>query len=65
MAAAAWLLGASMGGPAVYFGEITDKPQLGPDGEWTDERLKQLWRLLALSGLTAAAVMSLYVWALA
>lgn len=54
-----------MGGPTVYFGEVKDKPLLGPDGEWTDEKLHVLMRLLLGGGLVAAGVLYLYVWALA
>lgn len=51
MAASAWLLAGSMGGQAEYFGEVKDKPQLGPEGqEWTLEKLKTLFRLVVLSG---------------
>lgn len=61
MAAAAWLAGASMGGPAVYFGERREKPVLGPaDAAWTMEKLRLLLRLAMVSGLVAAAGLSLY-----
>jgi adenosylcobinamide-phosphate synthase len=65
MAAAAWLLGASMGGPNVYFGELKDKPVMGPEGEWTDMLLGRLMKLVVVSALISAAVLYLYVWALA
>jgi adenosylcobinamide-phosphate synthase len=46
MAACAWLLQGSMGGPAVYFGEAKWKPNLGPEGQdWSPEKLKRLFRL--------------------
>lgn len=52
MAAAAWLCGAGMGGPAVYFGESVKKPQLGPmDASWGELQLKILLRLILVSGL--------------
>ncbi|MGE4555474.1 MAG: adenosylcobinamide-phosphate synthase CbiB [Desulfovibrionaceae bacterium] len=65
MATAAWLLGASMGGKDVYFGETKDKPVMGPEGEWTDMRLTRLLKLVVVSALISAAVLYLYVWALA
>lgn len=61
MAAAAWLAGAAMGGPAVYDGERREKPVLGPaDTPWTLEKLRLLLRLALISGLVAAAGLSLY-----
>ncbi|MBN2140702.1 MAG: adenosylcobinamide-phosphate synthase CbiB [Desulfovibrionaceae bacterium] len=59
MAAAAWLCGASMGGPAVYFGQRREKPVLGPQGEWTSTRLAALLRLTTRAGLLAAAAILL------
>lgn len=57
MAACAWLLQASMGGPAVYFGEAKWKPNLGPqDQEWSVEKLKRLFRLAVF-----AAFLGLFV----
>jgi adenosylcobinamide-phosphate synthase len=60
MAAAAWLLGASMGGPAVYFGEVKDKPVLGPEGDWTLDKVRRLRSLVLATGLLAAAGLFLY-----
>lgn len=61
MAAAAWLSGASMGGPAVYFGEAREKPVLGPaDADWSLEKLRLLLKLVLVAGLIAAAGLSLY-----
>lgn len=55
MAAAAWMLGAPMGGPGVYFGVVVDKPRLGPEtGEWDDARLVSLGRLVLAAGLGLA-----------
>jgi len=55
MAAAAWLCGASMGGPAVYFGETVDKPKLGPEGElWNSERFSILKKLILCGGIGTA-----------
>jgi len=52
MAVTAWLMGGTMGGPAVYFGTAKDKPHLGPDDQdWTLEKLKIMFRLVLLSGI--------------
>ena len=60
MAAAAWAMGAEMGGPTRYFGQVKDKPRLGPaGGRWDVARLRGLLRLVRLSGLGCAAA----VWA--
>ncbi|MFK4763236.1 adenosylcobinamide-phosphate synthase CbiB [Desulfobaculum sp. SPO524] len=57
MAAAAWLIGASMGGPAIYFGQLKHKPQLGPKRlDWDTEATERLMRLVLLSGLACAAL---------
>jgi adenosylcobinamide-phosphate synthase len=54
MAAAAWLLGAGMGGPTSYSGTMKPKPWLGPaPGEWTDGKLACLERLCLVSALLA------------
>lgn len=51
MAACAWLLEGTMGGPAMYFGTAKNKPHLGPDDqEWTLEKLKRMFRLVLFSG---------------
>lgn len=55
MAAAAWLLGARVGGPAVYFGAAKDKPWLGPEGGfWDEDKLETLLQLCMLAALVAA-----------
>lgn len=64
MATAAWLAGARMGGPTPYFGEIKDKPHIGPEGEWDDYRLKRLIRLALAAGIAGALIMAGYVWAM-
>ena len=55
MTACAWLCGARMGGPSVYFGTLTPKPWLGPEqGEaapWDHARLLALCQLLRYSAL--------------
>ena len=52
MAACAWLLGAGMGGTAVYFGVAKQKPQLGPrEHPWSPEKLKNLFKLLLIAGI--------------
>lgn len=65
MAAAAWLLGAAVGGPASYFGQAKDKPVLGPAGtEWSDAKLRQLLRLGLATGLALALLAAGYALAL-
>lgn len=61
MAAAAWLLGAAVGGPAVYDGQTRDKPILGPEGgQWTRETTARLMRLAAWSAIWCALAMHVY-----
>ena len=64
MAAAAWVMGAHVGGPAVYFGRAKDKPRLGPEGgRWDVRRLRGLLRLTAVSGVACAVVLwAVFVW---
>lgn len=51
MAASAWLMQGTMGGPATYFGELKMKPMLGPEGGiWGLEKLEKLFRLVLFSG---------------
>lgn len=68
MACAAWLLGAGMGGKAVYFGEEKEKPVLGPAGEdWSKLKIKRLLRLISFSGVFSAVLLYIYfslVWIL-
>ncbi|SCM72204.1 CobD/CbiB family cobalamin biosynthesis protein [Desulfovibrio sp. 86] len=71
MTACAWLCGARMAGPSVYFGQLVDKPWLGPPpdkGEpgassavWDAPRLLALCDLLRQSALYGGLVL----WALA
>jgi len=63
MAAAAWMCGAGMGGPAVYFGQAVDKPRLGPEGGWDGPHLRRLFRLVsrAGTGLAVACVLMLFL----
>ncbi|NDV23577.1 adenosylcobinamide-phosphate synthase CbiB [Desulfovibrio sp. JC022] len=67
MAPAAWLLGAPMGGKAVYFGEEKEKPVLGPEaGEWTSLKLKRLGALVMTTAIFSAVLLDIYfvlVWA--
>ena len=55
MAACAWLCGAGMAGPSVYFGEFTPKPWLGPGADssklWNEQRLLALLRLMRYAAL--------------
>ena len=71
MTACAWLCGARMAGPSVYFGEMVDKPWLGPPADeghpgvssamWDAHRLLALCDLLRQSALYGGLVL----WALA
>lgn len=63
MAAAAWMCGAGMGGPAVYFGRAVDKPRLGPAGQWDGPHLRRLFTLVsrAGAGLAAAGFAMLFI----
>lgn len=55
MSASAWLHGAGMGGPAVYAGELKQKPLLGPGGNnWNYDKIVLLLEHLLKSGLVAA-----------
>ncbi|WP_432736626.1 adenosylcobinamide-phosphate synthase CbiB [Maridesulfovibrio sp. FT414] len=67
MAPAAWLLGAPMGGKAVYFGEEKEKPVLGPEaGEWSSLKLKRLGSLVMTTCILSAVLLDIYfvmVWA--
>lgn len=70
MTACAWLCGARMAGPSVYFGELVDKPWLGPPPDkglpgassavWDAPRLLILCDLLRQSALYGGLVL----WAL-
>ncbi len=62
MAAAAWACRASMGGPAVYFDALVDKPRLGPasaseDTSWDAARLVTLLRLCFAAGVCGAVAL--------
>jgi len=55
MAAAAWLFGGQMGGPAEYFGEMKEKPVLGPSGAvWDKKMIRSLINLCKTAGHTSA-----------
>lgn len=57
MATAAWLIGAQMGGPTVYFGVIKEKPVLGPHGkQWDKAMIHALIELCNKTGSIAAWV---------
>jgi adenosylcobinamide-phosphate synthase len=58
MAAAAWLHGAGMGGPAVYHGLPVLKPLIGPQGRaWEREDVLDLIRHLRLAGIAGAVLL--------
>jgi len=55
MAVAAWTQQAGMGGPTLYFGEIQQKPLIGPQGiAWDAQRIRSLLRQTRFAGLLAA-----------
>ncbi len=59
MACAAWLMGARLGGPSIYFGEMVEKPWLGPpEAEakpWDQQKLKDLATMTRLATYFAFA----------
>ncbi len=71
MAAAAWLHHGQMGGRAVYFGQVKDKPLLGPgkpagkgtaveqNGEldWNGEKIRALLRHIRVAGIGGCILM--------
>ncbi len=65
MAACAWLCGARMAGPSVYFGELVQKPWLGPDeseaAPWDRGRLLILFDLMRLGGLCGMNALWLFL----
>ena len=66
MSAAAHAAGVSMGGPARYFGEIKDKPPLGPLGvTWSAAGIRRMRRIIVAAALMAAALLTLLGSALA
>ncbi|MDD3312037.1 adenosylcobinamide-phosphate synthase CbiB [Pseudodesulfovibrio sp.] len=57
MAAAAWLMDAGMGGRAVYFGKVKEKPVLGPgEKPWDRAKIRALIALCKVSGHRAGWV---------
>lgn len=55
MSAAAWLCGARIGGPAIYFGAEKDKPWIGPEGGfWDADKLETLFQLCLLTAALTA-----------
>lgn len=58
MSAAAWLLGARLGGPTVYFGEMNNKPWVGPPADeaqtWDAPKMRALLILVRNAALLAA-----------
>lgn len=62
MAACAWLLEGTMGGPTVYAGKVKEKPLLGPPRKtWTEEKIEKLFLLIARAGwlsIAAATVLA-------
>ena len=59
MSACAHVTGVSMGGPTRYFGEIKDKPFLGPQGvPWSSERIRGMMRTLLLAALLCTVALT-------
>jgi adenosylcobinamide-phosphate synthase len=59
MSAAAHTAGVSMGGPTRYFGEIKDKPPLGPLGvTWTIGGVRRMRRIIVLAAALGVAGLS-------
>ncbi len=71
MTACAWLCGARMAGPSVYFGELVNKPWLGPSPQGEEHAVSlAVWdapRLLALCALLRQSALygGLALWLLA
>lgn len=56
MSAAAHVCGVSMGGPTCYFGELKDKPPLGPqDLPWSTGKIRAMRRVLLLAAMLFTA----------
>lgn len=63
MSAAAHVVGAGMGGPTRYHGEIKNKPRLGPDLAWNSIRIRTLRQVVQMAALLAAAcIIALGTW---
>lgn len=58
MSAAAHVVRAGMGGPTSYFGQVKDKPLLGPAGNpWTEAKVCVLRRVLILAAVLCTVVL--------
>jgi len=61
MSAAAWLLGARMGGPTLYFGRMVNKPWVGPAADkasaWDDKKLRDLCTLVRNAAIIGCVCM--------
>lgn len=63
MAACALAVGASMGGEALYFGQVRQKPRLGPaEGHWNKKAIQNLFRLTLTIGLLWTVMGSAALW---
>ncbi len=59
MATCAWLVGGAMGGTTVYFGEVKEKPNLGPQGQqWTSRKIEVLFKLVRRAGWLTVLIAS-------
>jgi adenosylcobinamide-phosphate synthase len=61
MAAAAWICGGSMGGPATYFGRTVGKPRLGPDHAAWDAGRQRLLRRVVMAAAFFVVVAAVLV----
>ncbi|MCF8085726.1 MAG: cobalamin biosynthesis protein [Desulfohalobiaceae bacterium] len=63
MAACAWAVGAEMGGEALYFGQVREKPRLGPSGgDWDRKAIQNLFRLTLVLGLVWTVLGCAVLW---
>lgn len=55
MATAAWIVGARMGGPTLYFGRMVNKPWVGPHADkasvWDEQKLRNLCALIRAAAI--------------
>ncbi len=61
MACAAWLMNARLAGPSVYFGEMVDKPWLGPSANdakpWDRQKLEHLHTIIQVGAYSALVLL--------
>lgn len=66
MCACAWLCAGHMAGPSIYFGELVEKPWLGPDSEtrlaWDSVKLLALCKLMFYGTIIGGLSLWAFVW---